>query len=99
MVATIHIMFLVLYLLKMKSGTEVGKWMWANRDFYNGLSVLPYFGGSHKQMPFEDTDEKTFNTLFNNLREVDLSGVIEVIDNTNLTGELACAGLMPVRLT
>tara|TARA_R110000765_G_scaffold12801_1_gene39205 strand:- start:512 stop:2359 length:1848 start_codon:yes stop_codon:yes gene_type:complete len=71
---------------------EVGKWMWENRDYYNGLSVLPYFGGTHKQMPFEDTDEKTFNTLFNNLREVDLSGVVEVMDNTNLAGELACAG-------
>ena len=71
---------------------EVGKWMWENREFYNGLSVLPYYGGTHKQMPFEDTDEQTFNELFNNLREVDLSGVVEVIDNTNLTGELACAG-------
>ena len=78
--------------VKEEEWTDVGKWMWENRDYYNGLSVLPYFGGSHKQMPFEDTDEKTFNTLFNNLREVDLSGVIEVIDNTNLTGELACAG-------
>ena len=66
--------------------------MWENREFYNGLSVLPYYGGTHKQMPFEDTDEQTFNDLFNNLTEVDLSGVVEVIDNTNLTGELACAG-------
>lgn len=71
---------------------EVGKWMWDNRDYYNGLSVLPYFGGSYKQAPFEDIDKVTFKGLFNNLREVDLSGVVELIDNTNLTGELACAG-------
>ena len=71
---------------------EVGKWMWDNRDYYNGLSVLPYFGGSYKQAPFEDIDENTFKDLFINLKEVDLSGVIEVADNTNLTGELACAG-------
>ena len=71
---------------------EVGKWMWDNRDYYNGLSVLPYFGGSYKQAPFEDIDKVTFKDLFNNLREVDLSGVVELIDNTNLTGELACAG-------
>ena len=71
---------------------EVGKWMWVNRDYYNGLSVLPYFGGSYKQAPFEDIDKVTFKDLFNNLREVDLSGVVELIDNTNLTGELACAG-------
>ena len=71
---------------------KVGRWMWENRDYYNGLSVLPYFGGSYKQAPFEDIDETTFKGLFDNLKEVDLSGVIELIDNTNLTGELACAG-------
>ena len=37
-------------------------------------------------------DEKTFEGMFIGLKEVDLSGVVEVIDNTNLTGELACAG-------
>ena len=31
----------------------VGTWMWENREVYNGLSVLPYFGGSYKQAPFE----------------------------------------------
>ena len=71
---------------------EVGKWMWENREYYNGMSVLPYFGGSYKQSPFEDIDEKTFEGMFIGLKEVDLSGVVEVIDNTNLTGELACAG-------
>ena len=71
---------------------KVGKWMWENRDYYNGLSVLPYFGGSYKQAPFEDIDATTFKGLFDNLKEVDLSGVVEIVDNTNLTGELACAG-------
>ena len=71
---------------------KVGKWMWENREYYNGLSVLPYFGGNYKQAPFEDIDEITFKGLFDNLKEVDLSGVVEIMDNTNLTGELACAG-------
>ena len=71
---------------------EVGKWMWENREYYNGMSVLPYFGGSYKQAPFEDIDEQTFEGMFIDLKEVDLSGVVEIIDNTNLTGVLACAG-------
>ena len=71
---------------------EVGKWMWQNREYYNGIAVLPYFGGNYKQAPFEDIDEKTFEGMFIKLKEVDLSNVVEVIDNTNLTGELACAG-------
>ena len=72
---------------------EVGKWMWQNREYYNGIAVLPYFGGNYKQAPFEDIDKKTFEGMFIKLKEVDLSNVVEVIDNTNLTGELACAGL------
>ena len=71
---------------------EVGKWMWQNREYYNGIAVLPYFGGNYKQAPFEDIDEETFEGMFIKLKEVDLSNVVEVIDNTNLTGELACAG-------
>ena len=72
---------------------EVGKWMWQNREYYNGIAVLPYFGGSYKQAPFEDIDKETFEGMFIELKEVDLSNVVEVIDNTNLTGELACAGV------
>ena len=71
---------------------EVGKWMWQNREYYNGIAVLPYFGGNYKQAPFEDIDEKTFEGMFIKLKEVDLSNVVEIVDNTNLTGELACAG-------
>jgi len=32
----------------------VGDWMWENREHYNGLSVLPYFGGNYVQAPFSD---------------------------------------------
>ena len=71
---------------------KVGKWMWENREYYNGISVLPYFGGSYKQAPFEDIDKETFEGMIINLKEVDLSNVVEIVDNTNLTGELACAG-------
>ena len=71
---------------------KVGKWMWENREYYNGISVLPYFGGSYKQAPFEDIDKETFEGMITNLKEIDLSNVVEIVDNTNLTGELACAG-------
>ena len=70
----------------------VGNWMWENREHFNGLSVLPYDGGTYIQAPFEDIDEEKFNKLIETLHDVDLSGVIEMEDNTDLTGELACAG-------
>jgi ribonucleoside-triphosphate reductase len=70
----------------------VGKWMWENREFYNGLSVLNYDGGSYTQAPFEDITQEKYEQLMQTLHDVDLSKVVELDDNTDLTGELACAG-------
>ena len=70
----------------------VGDWMWNNRDFYNGLSVLPYNGGTYTQAPFEDCTKEDFEKLVKTLTDVDLTKVIELQDNTDLRGEAACAG-------
>jgi ribonucleoside-triphosphate reductase len=71
---------------------EVGEWMWENRETYNGISVLPYDGGTYKQTPFEDITEEEFGRLSAFLRDIDLSKVVEKEDNTDLAGEAACAG-------
>ena len=71
---------------------DVGEWLWMNRHYYNGLSVLPYDGGTYKQAPFETIDEETYLTMSKNLKSIDLTQVMETEDNTDLTGELACAG-------
>jgi ribonucleoside-diphosphate reductase alpha chain len=70
----------------------VGDWMWNNRDFYNGLSVLPYNGGTYTQAPFEDCTKEDFERLVKTLTDVDLTKVVELQDNTDLRGEAACAG-------
>jgi ribonucleoside-diphosphate reductase alpha chain len=69
-----------------------GEWMWENKSHYNGLAVLPYDGGSYIQAPFEDITEERYHEMLNSLKEINLSGVIELDDNTDLSGELACAG-------
>jgi ribonucleoside-diphosphate reductase alpha chain len=70
----------------------VGHWMWENKEFYNGLSVLPYDGGTYIQAPFEDCTKEEFENLFSKLHSIDLSKVVEIDDTTDLSGELACAG-------
>jgi ribonucleoside-diphosphate reductase alpha chain len=70
----------------------VGEWMWDNKEYYNGLSVLPYDGGTYIQAPFEDCTKEKYEELMKTLTEVDLSKVIEIEDNTDLSGEVACAG-------
>ncbi len=70
----------------------VGEWMWENKEFYNGLSVLPYDGGSYIQAPFEDCTKEKYDELMKTLNDVDLSKIVEIEDMTDLSGELACAG-------
>ena len=70
----------------------VGDWMWKNRKFYNGLSVLPYNGGTYTQAPFEDCTNVDFVRLVATLKDVDLTKIVELQDNTDLRGEAACAG-------
>ena len=71
---------------------DVGEWMWENRNSYNGLSVLPHDGGTYIQAPFEDCEEETYHKMLEALQEVDLSSIVEMQDDTDLQGELACAG-------
>jgi ribonucleoside-triphosphate reductase len=71
---------------------EVGKWMWENKETFNGLSVLPYFGGSYTQAPFEDITKEKFDELVQHLHGLDLSKVVEFDDNTSQMDQAACAG-------
>ncbi len=71
---------------------EVGEWMWNNRDVYNGLSVLPYFGGTYQQAPFEDITEEEYNKRIATLHSVDLTNVTELDDTVDFGQVAACAG-------
>jgi len=68
----------------------VGEWMWIEKDHYNGLSVLPYDNGSYIQAPFEDCTKEKYEELMESLKDVDLSKIIELDDDTDLSGEIAC---------
>jgi ribonucleoside-diphosphate reductase alpha chain len=66
--------------------------MWQNKEYYNGLSVLPYNGGTYIQAPFEDITEEKYEELMLSLNNVNVSVIEEDDDETDLSGELACAG-------
>ena len=78
--------------LKTEEWETAGEWMWDNRKYYNGLSVLPFDGGTYTQAPFEDIDEGTYINKLQHLKDINLENVIETEDNTDLSSELACAG-------
>lgn len=70
----------------------VAEWMWNNKEYYNGLSVLPFDGGTYTQAPHESITEEKYNELIKHLNDFDLSEVSEISDNTDRSNELACAG-------
>jgi ribonucleoside-diphosphate reductase alpha chain len=71
---------------------DVGQWMWENRRTFNGLSVLPYDNGSYTQAPFEDINEETYLKMARYLNRIDLTLIKENSDETDLNGQVACAG-------
>ena len=70
----------------------VGEWMWENREVYNGLSVLPYFGGTYQQAPFEDITKEEYEKRIALVKEIDLTKVIELDDTVDFGAIQACAG-------
>lgn len=73
---------------------DVGNWMWNNKETFNGLSVLPYNGGSYADAPFQEVTKEEYNKKINYIKnnKIDLTKIVEEDDNTDLSGEVACAG-------
>ena len=78
--------------MKQNEWAMVGEWLWENQNHYNGLSFLPEDLGSYQQTPFEEIDETKYLELSKSLKGINVANIIETNDNTNLSGEVACAG-------
>ena len=66
--------------------------MWKNKEYYNGLSVLPFDGGTYSQAPFQNITKEEYDELVGQLTSIDLTQVIEEDDITNLVDQAACQG-------
>ena len=70
----------------------VGQWLWMNKDYYNGISVLPYFNHVYKQAPFEEITEKKYLSYVSHIKDIDLTKVIEIDDVVDFGQIVACGG-------
>jgi ribonucleoside-diphosphate reductase alpha chain len=66
--------------------------LWRDRHQYSGVSLLPFSDSIYKQAPFEDCDKETYEKLSKQVKEIDLTKVMEMEDNTNRAESLACSG-------
>lgn len=78
--------------MKPEEWKEVGDWVYENREYFTALSFLPMDLGSYIQTPYETITSEQFLDKVKYLHEINLSKVIEIVDNTDLKGEAACMG-------
>ena len=73
---------------------EVGNWVYQNWDIINGVSFLPYDSGLYKQAPYEEIDQRTYESFIKKVPVIDYSQLskFEMEDNTQGKAEYACVG-------
>jgi len=73
--------------------SDIVEWMYENRDYYSGVSLLPYSGGSYQQMPFSDiTEEEYLEWKSRFKKEIDFSTLDYSHQLDERIGEVACGG-------
>ena len=70
----------------------VGRWLWENKKFYNGMTILPRDGGDYKQPPHEEISEARYEEMMGHIKTINMKSVTEEEDNTNLADQAACSG-------
>jgi ribonucleoside-diphosphate reductase alpha chain len=71
---------------------HLAKRMWLHRGIYSGISLLPFDGGNYQQAPFEECNESKFHEFNLLVKDIDLTQVLEMDDQTNHSEQLACSG-------
>ena len=76
---------------------DIAEYIWENRDDFTGISMLAASGDKlYQQAPHEEVstpqDETLWNELISKFQPVDFTQMKEAEDETNLQGEIACAG-------
>jgi len=71
---------------------SVKSWLWQNRDYYSGITILPLNREPYNQAPLAKIDKTEYDRLKSMLVDIDFSLIKEYGDNTELINELACVG-------
>ena len=77
------------------SWAEVAAWIWENWDIVNGISFLPSADEGHiyEQAPYEDITSDQYKEMKKAMpTNIDWKSVVEVMDTTTASQELACTG-------
>lgn len=76
---------------------KVADYLWENREFFTGVSLLASSGDKDYAFAPNEAivtaaDEARWNAILENYKPVDYTAILEDTDDTDLSGEVACAG-------
>ena len=77
------------------SWASVASWIWDNWDIVNGISFLPSADEGHiyEQAPYEDITSDQYKEMKKAMpTNIDWKSIVEVLDTTTASQELACTG-------
>lgn len=78
---------------KLGEEQELTEWMIDNAEYWAGISLLPYDGGTYIQTPFEEiTEQEYYEWLEKTPSEIDFSSVRFSSTHDSRLGEVACGG-------
>ena len=77
---------------KKEETDELFNLLWDNKNSYTAISLLPFSDHNYIQAPFETCTKETFDKYNAMVKDIDLTKVMEVNDNTNRVEQLACTG-------
>ena len=81
-----------------KSQTELVEAMWENREGYCGISLFPktcekdMIDAGFRFLPHQSITKEGYEAYMKNVKDLDLSKVVELTDKTNKTEQVACGG-------
>lgn len=67
-------------------------WMWYKREYYGGISLLPFSDASYDYAPFEDCTKEEFERLENLLPILNISDIVYQEKDDGRTSSAACEG-------
>lgn len=67
-------------------------WMWYKREYYGGISLLPFSDATYDYAPFEDCTKEEFERLENLLPILNISDIVYQEKDDGRTSSAACEG-------
>lgn len=78
--------------LKPDEWDKIAPLMWKERESYSGISLFPQDNGTFKQAPFETISKEQYEDWSKLVKELDLTKVKELENNTSLIESVSCGG-------